>query len=74
MKFFKKNSIVAQFKALNETISEWAYFKFGQAVPETFAIQFSEKGGFCGQELKGNFILGVAPKTEFLMAFFVVLW
>ena len=44
-------------------------FKFGQAVPETFAIQFSEKGGFCGQELKGNFILGVAPKTEFLMAF-----
>ena len=45
-------------------------FKFGQAVPETFAIQFSEKGGFCGQELKGNFILGVAPKTEFLMAFF----
>ena len=49
-------------------------FKFGQAVPETFAIQFSKKGGFCGQELKGNFILGVAPKTEFLMAFFVVLW
>ena len=49
-------------------------FKFGQAIPEIFAIQSSEKGGFCGQELKGNFILGVAPKTKFLMAFFVVLW
>ena len=22
-----------------------------------------KKGVFCGQELKGNFILGVAPKT-----------
>ena len=28
------------------------------------------KRGFCGQELvKGNFILGVAPKTKFLMVF-----
>ena len=26
LKFFKKNSIIAQFKALNEKISEWAYF------------------------------------------------
>ena len=25
MKVFNKNSIVAQFKALNERISEWAY-------------------------------------------------
>ena len=25
-KFFKKHSIIAQFKALNERISEWAYF------------------------------------------------
>ena len=37
LKFFKKYSIIAQFKALNERISEWAYFfKFGQAVPEIF--------------------------------------
>ena len=26
LKFFKKNSIVAQFKAINDRISEWAYF------------------------------------------------
>ena len=26
LKFFKKNSIIAQFKAFNEKISEWAYF------------------------------------------------
>ena len=49
-------------------------FKFGQAVPEIFAFQYSKKGGFCGQELKGNFILGVAPKTELFDGFFVVLW
>ena len=28
-----------------------------------------QKVGFGGQELKGNFILRVAPKTEFLMVF-----
>ena len=26
MKFFKKKSIIAQFKGLNERLSEWAYF------------------------------------------------
>ena len=45
-------------------------FKFGQAVSEIFAFQCSKKGSFCGQELKENFIRGVAPKTEFLMVFF----
>ena len=44
-------------------------FKFGQAVPEIFLIYCSKKRGICGQELKGNFILGVVPKTDFLMAF-----
>ena len=39
------------------------FLKFGQAVPEIFAFSCSEKGGFCGQELKGNFILGVVTKT-----------
>ena len=44
-------------------------FKFGQAVPEIFEFKCSNKEDFCGQELKGNFILGMAPKTEFLMIF-----
>ena len=26
LKFFKKNSIIAQFKVRNERISEWTYF------------------------------------------------
>ena len=26
LKLFKKNSVIAQFKAINERISEWAYF------------------------------------------------
>ena len=26
LKFFKKNSIIDQFRVLNEWISEWAYF------------------------------------------------
>ena len=38
-KFFKKNSIIAQFKVLNERISKSACFlKFGQVVPGLFAF------------------------------------
>ena len=40
-------------------------FKLGQAVPEIFTFEYPKKGGFCWQELKGNFILGVAPKQNF---------
>ena len=35
---------------------------------------FCEHGGFCRLELKGNFILAVAPEIKFLMVFFVFLW
>ena len=40
-------------------------FTFGQAVPKIFTFQCSKKGVYCGQKLKGTFILGLAPKTIF---------
>ena len=66
MKFFKKYSIVAQCKALNKRISEWAYFlilNLDKWFQRYSRFSASKKGGFCGQEFKGNFALGMARKN-----------
>ena len=55
LKFFKKYSIITQCKALNERISEWAYFLNLDGQFQRY-LYFSapKKGGFCEQELKGE--------------------
>ena len=65
--FLKKDSIVSQFVVLNQRISEWAHFL---NLDKRFQRYLCfKKGGFCGQELQGNFILEWHQK-QFLMGFF----
>ena len=74
LKFFKKHSIIAQFKSL-ERILEWAYFlsldkQFQRYL--NFSAPKKRDGGFVefvDKSLKGNYILRVAPTTKFLMVF-----
>ena len=70
-KFFKKHSIIAQFKSL-ERILEWAYFlildkQFQRYL--NFSAPKKRGGGFVDKSLKGNYILRVAPTTKFGMVF-----
>ena len=56
LKFFKKNSVVAQFyKALNERISEWAFFLNLDKWFQRY-VQFSvpKKGGFVDKSWRGT--------------------
>ena len=63
-------SIIAQFKALIERILEWGYFIDLDKLFQRYFILVLKKEEFCEQELKRNYIVGMAPKTEFWM----VLW
>ena len=55
LKFFKKYSIIAQCKALNGRISEWAYFlNLGKQFKKYSHFSASKKGVFVGKNLKGT--------------------
>ena len=53
LEFFKKYSIIAQFKALNERISEWAYFLNLDKLFQRY-LRFSapKRGGFVDKSLR----------------------
>ena len=71
LKFFKRNSIIAQFIKPWEGI-EWVYlFNLDKRFQRYLHFSVRKKGVFVGKR-KGNFILWVAaPETELLMFFFV---
>ena len=74
LKFFKKYSTITHFKALNERISELSYFlNLDKRFQRYSDFRAPKKGFFCWQELKGNFILGMAPKHN-LWCLFVAFW
>ena len=57
-------------------ISKWAYFLNLDKDFQRFyciLLHFTVPKKECFVD-KGNFILGMAPKTELLMVFFIVLW
>ena len=70
MKFFKNNSIVAQFKALNERISEWAYFlNLDKRFQRYLQFSVPKKGIFMDKSLRETSYLEWHQKQNFWWLF-----
>ena len=70
LKFFKKNSVKAQFKAINERISEWAYF-LNLVNQFQLYLHFSvPKRGFLWTRVKGKLYTWSSTKNRTFDGFF----
>ena len=70
LKFFKKNSVKAQFKAINERISEWAYF-LNLVNQFQIYLHFSvPKRGFLWTRVKGKLYTWSSTKNRTFDGFF----
>ena len=72
--FFKKNSVKAQFKAINERISEQAYFLNLDKQFQIYLHFSVPKRGFLWTRVKGKLYTWSSTKNRTFDGFFVVLW